>query len=76
MKAMKKSLIVRVNEAPTETPSGLLLTREHSDLKRGLVVASGMDDVQVGETVLFRLSTPLKDGLVRVSDEDVLAVEE
>jgi chaperonin GroES len=79
----KDYLLVRPEEAKTETESGLILTKPQAERTwRGEVLNVGTEvkDIQVGDTVLFPTerngSTPFRydgDNLLLIRDEVIMA---
>lgn len=76
MRAMKGTVVIKLQEEKKETASGLILAGVSADFKIGPVTSSGIDGVNVGDIGIFRTCVPLKDGYVRVDEANLLALED
>lgn len=78
VKPLGKRVLLKVCDTKQETASGLIITRETSNTKRGKVLAVGdVPNVAVGDTVLFVTNTGIvtDEGLI-LGEPDLLAVLE
>jgi len=75
MRALKGFVVVRPKDVAYHSPGGLIVNVQAS-VKKGIVISSGIEEIKVGDTVLYTSAVNVQDGVDVVPQSQLLAVEE
>lgn len=85
MKAMKGKVIAEVvstkenvRDSGIVIPEGEANDQLHGDLRKAVVISSGVDEVHVGDLILYHriAGTPLENGLIVLEEKYIYGVVE